>query len=162
MGSDLGLHVNLQKCKLFSENTSIFPSTIPYSNIPHFEILGAPVGDIEFCNKFVAKKHSAARSLLSSLEDIGSTDPHVAFTLLWQCTGFCKHSHLARVTPPFLASNALQEFDFDIRLFFSKCTGVDSPGHAWHQAQLSLRWGGLGLRSHAHQSPAAYIVSLSN
>ena len=71
LGPDLGLHVNLQICELFSKNTSTFPSTIPYSNIPHFEILEAPVGDIEFCNRFFAKKHSAARALLSSLEEIG-------------------------------------------------------------------------------------------
>ena len=45
LGPDLGLHVNLQKCELFNKDTSMFPSTIPYSKI---EILGAPVGDIEF------------------------------------------------------------------------------------------------------------------
>ena len=49
-----------------------------------------------------------------------------------------------------------------IRLFFSKCTGVDTPDLVWHQAQLSLRRGGLGLRSLAHHSPAAYMASLSN
>ena len=87
---------------------------------------------------------------------------HVAFTLLCQCAGFCKLSHLARVTPPSLAFNALQEFDSDIRLFFSKCTGIDTPDLAWHQAQLSLRRGGLGLHSLAHHSPAAYMASLSN
>ena len=116
----------------------MFISKIPYSNIPHFEIWGAPVGDAEFCNKFIIKKHfAAAHALLSSLEEIGSIDPHVAFTLLRQCAGFCKLSHLARVTPPSLAFNALQEMDSDIGLFFSKCTGVDTPDHAWHQAQLT-------------------------
>ena len=39
---------------------------------------------------------------------------------------------------------------------------VLTPDHAWHKAQLSLRRGGLGLRSRAHHSPAAYIASLSN
>ena len=154
--------MNLQKCELFGKDTSMFISTIPYSNIPHFEILGAPVGDAEFCNKFIIKKHFAARALLSSLEEIGSIDPHVTFTLLCQCAGFCKLSHLARVTPPLHAFNALQEFDYDICLFFSQCTGVDTPDHAWHQAQPSLRRGGLGLRSLAHYSPAAYMASLSN
>ena len=42
------------------------------------------------------------------------------------------------------------------------CTGVDTPDHAWHQAQLSLHRGGLGLRSLVHHSPAAYMASLSN
>ena len=36
-----------------------------------------------------------------------------------------------------------------------------TPDHAWHQAQLSLRRGGLGLCSLAHHSPAAYMASLS-
>jgi hypothetical protein len=61
-----------------------------------------------------------------------------------------------------LLINALEEFDSDIRLFFSKCTGVDTPDQAWHQARLSLRRGGLGLRSLAHHSSAAYMASLSN
>ena len=161
VGPDLGLHVNLQKCELFGKDKSMFISTIPYS-IPHFEILGAPVSDAEFCNKFIIKKHFAARAFLSSLEEIGSIDPHVAFTLLCLCAGFCKLSHLARVTPPSLAFNALQEFNSDIRLFFFKCTGVDTPDHAWHQAQLSLHRGGLGLHSLAHHSLAAYMASLSN
>ena len=145
---------------LVKTNQVSFYNTI--LKIPHYENLGASVGDIEFDNRFVAKKHSAARALLSSLEEIGSIDPHVAFTLLQLCAGFCKLSHLARITPPSLASNALQEFDFDIHLFFSKCTGVDTPDHAWHQAHLSLRMGGLGLRSLARHSPAAYIAYLSN
>ena len=105
--------------------------TIPYSNIPHVEILGAPV-DIELCKNFITKKNSAAHALLSSLEKIGSIDPYVAFTLR---AGFCKLSHLARVTPPSLAFNASQEFDSNIHLFFYKCAGVDTPNHAWYQAQ---------------------------
>ena len=68
VGPDLGLHVNLQKCELFGKDKSMFISTIPYSNIPHFEILGAPVGDAKFCNKFIIKEHFAACALLSSLE----------------------------------------------------------------------------------------------
>ena len=38
--------------------------------------------------------------MLLQFEEVGSADPHVAFSLLCQCAGFCKMAHLARGTPP--------------------------------------------------------------
>ena len=52
------------------------------STSPHFEILGAPIGDIIFCSKFVAQKRAEALHLLKQLEGMGSTDPQVALLLL--------------------------------------------------------------------------------
>ena len=51
----------------------------------------------------------------------------------------------------------MEKFDTDVRHSFAECTGVDS---ARRQAQLSLRRGGVGLRSLALHSSAAYITSL--
>ena len=52
------------------------------SNVPHFEILGAPIGDLVFCAKFVVQKQSEASKLLQQLEAVGSIDPQVALLLL--------------------------------------------------------------------------------
>ena len=71
-------------------------------NVPHFEILGAPIGDLVFCAKFVAQKQSEASKLLKELEAVGSIDPQVALLLLRQCGSFCRLVHLARNTPPLL------------------------------------------------------------
>ena len=46
MGPKLGLHVNIAKCELFCKsNATTFPSELRISNMPHFEILGVPIGD---------------------------------------------------------------------------------------------------------------------
>ncbi|KAL5471131.1 hypothetical protein EMCRGX_G029214 [Ephydatia muelleri] len=94
------------------------------------------------------------------MEEVGAVDPHVAFTLIRICGGFCKLVHLARTTPPLHATKAFQIFDEDVRKCFAQCTAVDTSDHAWHQARLSLSRGGQGLRSLAQHSPAAYIASL--
>ena len=56
-GPSLGIYVNLKKCELFSvifSDLSSFPPSIQTSNM---EILGAPIGDVEFCRKFFSIKH---------------------------------------------------------------------------------------------------------
>ena len=51
---------------------------------------------------FFSKKYQSALALLSTLEEIGSIDSHVALALLRLCSGFSKLIHIARVTPPHL------------------------------------------------------------
>ena len=63
--------------------------------------------------------------------------------------------------PPSLVADALRLYDDDVRQCFTECTSVDTPDHAWQQAQLSLSRGGLGLRCLSHHSSAAYIASLT-
>ena len=52
----------------------MFPSMMKMSNVPHFEILRAPIGDAIFCATFVFQKCAMASKLLSQLE-VGSVDP---------------------------------------------------------------------------------------
>ena len=58
--------------------------------MPHFDILGAPIGDLVFCAKFVAQKQSEASKLVKELEAVGSIDPQVALLLLRQCGSYCR------------------------------------------------------------------------
>ena len=132
------------------------------SSHPNIVILGIPIGDKAFCATFISEKHDEAKALLLKLEEVSAVDPHVAFSLLRQCAGFCRLAHLARGTPPSQAISALEAFDHDIRATFSKCTAVDTSNQAWQQAELSLGRGGLGMRSLSWHSPAAYIASLSS
>ena len=160
-GPSLGFHVNLKKCELFSPSVlSLFPTSIPSSNIPNFKLLGVPIGDTAFCSSFTARKCSSPLAQLSHLEDIGSSDPHVALILLRQCASFCKLIHLARGTPSSSMVEALKAYDLAVAICFTKCTGLDISVDAWKQAQLSPRRGGLGLRPLSLHAPAAYISSL--
>ncbi|KAL5484084.1 hypothetical protein EMCRGX_G020529 [Ephydatia muelleri] len=46
LGPPFGIFINLAKCELFSHNelSSTFPMMVKNSQVPHFEILGAPIG----------------------------------------------------------------------------------------------------------------------
>ena len=90
------------------------------------------------------EKYVAVKQLLSSLEEVGAVDHHVAFTILRVCRGFCKLVHLAHNTPPLHTTKAFELFDEDVHKCFAQCTAVDTSDHAWHQARLSLSRGGLG------------------
>eukprot|EP00731_Ephydatia_muelleri_P002900 Em0001g2900a len=91
------------------------------SNVPHFEILEAPIGDLVFCAKFVAQKQSEASKLLQQLEAVGSIDPQGALLLLRQF------------------KEAFALFDDRVQQCFSECTAVDASASTWQQAQLSLK-----------------------
>ena len=92
---------------------------------------------------------------------LGSCDPQIALILLRMCGEFTKLVHVARSTPPSLALDELHTFDEQVRCTFTECQAIDTTDSSWMQAQLSLSRGGLGLRSLAHHSNAAFIASIS-
>eukprot|EP00731_Ephydatia_muelleri_P030030 Em0021g553a len=163
MGPSLGLFVNVSKCELFGcGDLSSFPPEMKVSRVPNLVILGAPIGDLIFCAKFVAQKRADAAVLLSQLAEVEAEDPQVAFLLLRQCAAFCKLVHLARSAPPSHIAEGLALFDKDVRQCFAECTAVDAADVEWMQAQLSLSRGGLGLRSLSSHCVAAYLASISS
>ena len=161
-GPPLGLRINIAKCELYSRsNLEGLPVDIKRFNEPNMEILGAPVGDIIFCAKFMAQKRARAARLLTQLTEVGSIDPQIALLLLRHCASFCKFVHLARSTPPPLISDGLALFDADVRRHFSDCVAIDASDSMWQQAQLSLSRGGLGLRKLALHCSAAFLASVN-
>ena len=114
-----------------------------------------------FCSSFIASKCAAASILLSSLEKLSSCDPQIALILLCMCGGCTKLVHVAQSTPPSLALDELHAFDQQVRHTFTECQAIHTTDSSWKQAQLSSSRGGLGLRSLAHHSTAAFIASIS-
>eukprot|EP00731_Ephydatia_muelleri_P015149 Em0008g869a len=154
---------DVSKCELFGcGDLSSFPPEMKVSRVPNLVILGAPIGDLIFCAKFVVQKRADAAVLLSQLAEVGAEDPQVAFLLLRQCAAFCKLVHLARSAPPSHIAEGLALFDKDVRQCFAECTAVDAADVEWMQAQLSLSRGGLGLRSLSSHCVAAYLASISS
>ncbi|KAL5488937.1 hypothetical protein EMCRGX_G017964 [Ephydatia muelleri] len=129
------------------------------SRLPHFEILGCPIGDYIYCANFIASKHLEACKLLLCLIEVAAIDPQAALTLLRLCGRFCRLSYLARSTPTNLVSDAFKLFDDDVHHCFIDCIGFETSDEAWCQAQLGLNSGGLGLRSLSLHSSSAFIAS---
>ena len=96
----------------------------------------------------------------SALGTTAVIDPQVA--PLCVCGSFCRLAHIARSTPRSLPSDPLQIFDMAVKECFATCSALDLTEHAWQQAQLGLRYGGLWLRSLALHACAAYIASISS
>ena len=164
LGPALGLHVNLAKCEMFSRQGNIsFPPEVRCSLLPNLDILGAPIGDYLHCFKFIAGRCAESRKLLSGLVDVAAVDLQVSVSLLRMCGSFCRMFHIARVTPPSLASDGLRSFDEEVKECFVMCSAINLnvTNDAWSQAQLGLKFGGLGLRSLSHHAAAAFIASLS-
>ena len=68
-------------------------------------------------------------------------------------------NHLARTVPPSLFSSAAGIHDMLTHQAFCAITGLDSLSDShWQQAILPVKYGGLGLRSAAEISNAAYIA----
>ena len=157
-----GLSLNYSKCESYSlQNLDMFYHTISRSATPCFEILGAPIGTTEFCVEYIQKKIAEARQLLHLLPQLCETQ--VALSLLRMCGSFCKMAHLARTTPP--STDILEcfiKFDRDSLHCLETSALIALSPSAVKQAQLSMSFGGLGLRSTAMHAPAAYIASVSH
>ena len=128
---------------------TMVPDSMKAFHSPNLDIFGATIGDYIHCAKFIASKQVEVLRLLSRLQDVAVIDPQVAFTLLRVCVSFCRLAHIARSTPPSLSSDPLQIFGMAVKECFATCSALNLTEHAWQQAQLGLRYGGLGLRSSA-------------
>ena len=94
LGPPLGLHINLSKRESFSvHDLNMFPDEIKTSNVPHFDILRAPIGDQ--CGRFCRLIH-LARSIppLLAVDALSPFDDAV-----WQCTAEYTAVYTAVDTP---------------------------------------------------------------
>ena len=80
-GPALGIHINMSKCEVFSSHSlDLFPLGMISSDKPNLVILGAPIGNKEFCS-FVSKGLKNLAGLWSQLEEVGLIDPQVALVV---------------------------------------------------------------------------------
>ena len=64
--------------------------------------------------------------------------------------------------PPCLHAEALKEFTDNIRHASEYVVGTAVDDRGWEQAKLSIKTGGLGLRSTEEHASAAYLASRSS
>ena len=134
---------------------SLFPSDITFRDEGNFELLGGPIGSEEFCNSHTQERVDKALVLLKALGEL--PDPQVALTLLRQCAAFSKLVYSLRVVPHKSHIKALENYDNAVRDCFDSFMCCSLSDEEWSLARLSTKMGGLGLRSSAEHSPAAFI-----
>ena len=165
----LGLELKLSKCEIVptvgqasTADLNAFPVAMKRKLDRNFKLLGAPIGDAEFCKDFLrAKRLHKTKDRLDALKDLG--DAHSAYKILSTCLGSCKMMYAMRTTRSDWAQEVFAEFDVLLLLRETAESILGMPLHefAWQQACLSNSGGGLGLRSAAAHAPAAFAASAS-
>ena len=164
----LGLTLNLRKSEVIAMAGA--PATVLQRYFPpellqdhsgctrvakHFELLGAPVGDDAFCAQHTASRVKGASQLLDAVADID--DLQIGLRLLRTAAGHSKLLHSLRCAPPGPQQEALRHFDVQVRSCFQAFAGLHPEPQQWEQASRSPGFGGLGLRSAAEDSAAAWL-----
>ena len=154
----------MEKCEVIpaagvrsTVDRSLFPSDVTFRASGDFELLGGPIGSAEFCNSHTQERVTKATKLLAALGEL--PDPQVALPLLRHCASFGKLVYSTRVVPPNAHASALKAFDVAVRECFESFTCCNLEAEDWSLATLSSKLSGLGLRSAAHHSPAAFLSS---
>ena len=124
-------------------------------------LLGGAIGGPLFCDQHAAQERVAkAAEVMQAISELADTQ--TALLLLRRCASFCKVVFAAHVTPPALHARAMQDFDNRVRACLEELGGLPLSQAAWQQASLKIASGGLGLRSAARHSSAAYVASVSS
>ena len=169
--ADLGLALNLRKSEVMLVgrtppsalqghlSQALLTSSDGSCRLLHdFDFLGAAIGSAPYMERHAAQRVSSAAHLL---EAIGALpDAQVALRLLRACGGHARLLHTMRCCPPAAQPAALAKFDQLVQQCFSSFTGIHCSAAQWAQAARGLPLAGLGLRSTADHSPAAYLASV--
>ena len=163
----IGLELCSDKCEVIpaaglntAADTAAFPADIKWVREGNFELLGGPVGTVEYCEEHTRARVQKAQHILKAIGDMH--DPQVALLLLRYCASFSKLVYSTRIVAPDAHASSLREFDAAVRDCFESFTCLRPSGQAWELGSLSTRQGGLGLRSAAKHSTAAFLASASS
>lgn len=166
LGPDYGLFINIQKTEIiwlsdYSKESDPFDARFKKRFSPNFDILGAPVGDSEFCNNYVLEKAIlATKNIIEKLHDL--EDAQVEYTLLRNCVSFSRMNYFLRTTPTDLINLSTKKFDSIIHDAISTIITYNLNNMSIEQIQLNTSNGGLGLRNTNLHHHAAYLSSIKS
>lgn len=125
-------------------------------------MLGVPIGDADFSDKWVLDKVvNKASNVISHLSDLH--DSQVAYLLPRFCLSYCKMVFYIRNIPFGSLESATATFDSMILSALADLLSFPiDPVNFRNQAIMRLTDGGLGLRSSNYHHPAAYYASLGS
>jgi hypothetical protein len=162
--ADLGLAISASKCEVVpsaGEGTGVAQEDFPgwqWKPRAGIKLLGAPLGDPEFCAELTAKRVEKAERLLAEIGKYSHSQS--ALLLLRHCASWSKLVYSARTVPPALHQASLAKYGGLLRKGLEQVTGGTVPDRSWILSQVSVIQGGLGLRDPSVHAPAAYLASL--
>ena len=156
----VGLRVNKGKCELFrpGDCDEAVPTElrgIPLAQGTGFELLGAPVGDSEFCEEYVSKRIAKIEAALKRLEVID--DPQSELLLIRSCLGFPKFVFALRSAPPEDITKSIRKFDAMISAILQERLGILLSGGQEAQVHMAVDTGGLGVERAEDVAECAYL-----
>ena len=140
-----------------ARNKQALSRAIPIPLIPdptHWQLLGSPLHQ-ESAPLHLKAKIKVLDSITENLELI---ELHQACFILKNCLSIPKLTYLLRSTPCFECKKELEAFDTAI-MNTEKINNVTFGKDSWSQASLSIRHGGLSLRSTADLSLPYFLSS---
>jgi hypothetical protein len=131
---------------------------IPGAPTDKIEILGVPLGSVEFTEKYVND------SLLVATEGVMNKliefeDTQAALYLLRLSFGIVRATHFMRTTPLSLWSKHAETFDAKVSHTVFQCLGQKPTPEACDQAAVSTTIGGLGVRRIVDHAKGAFTAS---
>jgi hypothetical protein len=162
-GPRYGLHLGKGKCELWwptrpDDEWEIFPKDFIRVDGGGVKVLGGPVGNSEFAEKFTSKRVQKIRKLLELMKKL--EDPHMEVLLLRYCVGMPKFTVALRTTDPRDIPGAIHNFDEAVYDALIHIFGLGPQVHQRDLIGLPLRLGGLGIPQASHIALSAYIGSM--
>ena len=133
---------------------------IPENTDDGIVLLGAPIGSQAFTQSKIHDKVKEIEGVLSKLGFLH--DSQVELSLLRSCFGIAKFGFLMRACDPAANANAFASFD-DLQckaLSHLIVASISTSDPRWILASLPVSLGGVGLRSAALHSLAAFVASI--
>jgi len=160
--SAIGLRLNHAKCEVIGlsrESRAAWLSTglsFLLREPEEASLLGAPL-HVQLIDKAIEEKCEALQRAMVRLKHMSA---HEAIFILRNSLSVPRLQYILRCAPCF-GSPLTARFDDLVLQALSSCANIELDSSARVQAQLPVRWGGLGLRSATQLAPSAFLSSLA-
>ena len=158
----IGLRLNHAKCEVIGlsrDSRAAWLSTglsFLVREPEEASLLGAPL-HVQLIDKAIEEKCEALQRAMVRLKHMSS---HEAIFILRNSLSVPRLQYILRCAPCF-GSPLTTRFDDLVLQTLSSCANIELDSSARVQAQLLVRWGGLGLRSTTQLAPSAFLSSLA-
>src|ERR1043165_5036687 len=156
-----GLQLNRAKCEASArsyDEANKIQTFIEFENVAveDLTLLGAPLLPGRAVDKSIQKKIKDLDIVITRLEML---HPHDSFTLLRSSLSIPKLLYALRTSACFLNEGLPHDFDEVLRTGLCSLLNIHMSDDQWIQASLSVRNGGLGIRSAVMLASSAFLAS---